>query len=68
MTFRKKLREDCPGLSEEALKSIVAHMCPYNLRYESPEIPCDKDVFDCIDCWDREIPEEKKEDISNAQT
>lgn len=66
MTYLEKLREDCPGLSEEAVKSISACMCPYQLRYESPDGPCDKEVSDCIECWDREIPEEKKEDISNA--
>ena len=56
MTFREKLREDCPGLSEEAIKSIVACMSPHNLRYESPDGPCDNDVPNCIGCWDREIP------------
>jgi hypothetical protein len=56
MTFKDKLREDCPGLSEEAINSIVACMCPYQFRYEHQDAPCFHDVDDCIECWNREIP------------
>ena len=60
MTFREKLREDCPGLSEEAIDAIVACMCPSNFGYEKNAKPCfgyDDAEFDCVGCWDREIPE-----------
>lgn len=82
MTFRDKLRDDCPGLSEAAPNSIVAHMCPYSFGYEKNAKPCfgyDDAEFDCIGCWNREIPgtrpinkttlehpAPRQEDISNA--
>lgn len=56
MTFKEKLQQDCPGLSDEAINSIVACMCPFHVRYESPDGPCDMEVSDCTGCWDREIP------------
>lgn len=56
MTFKDKLQEDCPGFSDETINSIVACMCPYQLRYEHQYVPCCHDVDDCIECWNREIP------------
>ena len=56
MTFKEKLQRDCPGLSDEAINTITSYMCPFHLRYESPDGPCVMEVSDCISCWDCEIP------------
>jgi hypothetical protein len=59
MTFEEKLQQDCPGLSDKAVKSIIAVMCPYSFGYEKRDKSCmefDDAELNCFDCWKREIP------------
>lgn len=71
MTYLEKLKKNCPGLSYLAIASIVRSMCPHNFGYEDRKsglLRCQIEDTNCEECWNREIPEKKKEDISNAQT
>lgn len=61
MTFREKLKIEHP---EKVTPRAIGgcYECPHSYGYESyDDRPCNKDRgFSCIDCWDREIPEEPK--------
>lgn len=55
MTCVEKLRQDHPEMDEFDIGYLVGQNCPNEHGYPEPH-DCD---FDCKNCWDREIPEEK---------
>lgn len=68
LTFREKLRQEHP----EKLKKTYGggcYGCPQNYGYEEEDY-CPKTakrVETCTQCWDRAIPEEKKEEYYNGK-
>lgn len=68
LTFREKLRQEHP----EKLKKTYGggcYGCPKNYGYEENGYchKAAKKVETCTQCWDREIPEEKKEEYYNGK-
>lgn len=60
MTFKEKLKKEHPEIEHYLRK------CPYQFEYEKPEDECPKNQdgsgMTCIECWNREIPEEKEKE------
>lgn len=52
MTFKEKLMQDHP---EEDIELTAHCSCPQDYGYEEKSNICHAD--NCIDCWNREIPE-----------
>lgn len=72
MTYLEKLKKDCTGLSEKSVIEISLHMCPhyfYRCRTHKCTVigrrPRDMGKT-CRECWNEQIPEYEKEDMSNA--
>lgn len=58
MTFRERLQEDFPEMSNKIIAEEILYKCPYEYGYENKR-SCGVTEFAeaCPICWDREIPE-----------
>lgn len=57
MTFREKYIEDWGFID-----SISPPGCPHSYGYEENSYKCGNPDISCRECWDREMPEEEKEE------
>lgn len=64
MTCREKLRKAHADMTDDELNNIFESYCPEEFGYaEDPEYCVGTNEYgDCTRCWDREIPEELKEE------
>lgn len=63
MTCAEKLRMDHPEWTVSQIVGALSVDCPSDFKYlDDPEIIDEECSIDCEDCWNREIPEEPKEE------
>lgn len=70
MTFKEKLAHDHPEKSKLDLPSLVVG-CPHEYGYENVQDSIDNCIVNggkgCRHCWNREMPEERKESMENLK-
>ena len=62
MTFREKFKRDYPKIADRD-DTVCGNFCPHEFGYEEEPALCAPSNYNCKACWNREIPEEKTEEI-----
>ena len=66
MTCKEKLIADHPSYNNCVIESIIKFNCPWAYNYLSEPEYCKDEFPQCIDCWNREIPDERENAKKNS--